>query len=311
MKVKKQSTKLFKNLILIFSAVLMLAGCADKAEETFAEIETAPEIREEIIYGTAGEMEILDYPVMNAKIAVTGDIMVHSYQYNEAYDAETNTYDFMHNFTDVKKYFDSADYAIGNLETVFGGEDIGISDYPCFNTPDSFLDSLQFSGIDMVTTANNHCVDRGTDSLVRTIEKLDEYGFDHVGTYKSKEERDEIFIKDINGIKFAFLSYTYGTNGLPYKNDWNVNIINEDLIRSDIAKAKELNPDFIVVLPHMGNEYELYPKDVFKNWVQEVLQWADENERNEVVQITVGNGLSYASVDDDGMPHEAIVTELN
>lgn len=64
------------------------------------------------------------------------------------------------------------------------------------------------------------------------------------------------------------------------------------------------------VIPGTDWNGEFHP-DVFKNWVQEVLQWADENERNEVVQITVGNGLSYASVDDDGMPHEAIVTELN
>ncbi|MBR5467899.1 MAG: CapA family protein, partial [Firmicutes bacterium] len=266
MKVKKQNTELFKKLILILSATLVFTSCAPKTEETVAEV--TEEIVEEIIYANSGEMEVLDYPVSTAKIAVTGDIMVHSYQYEEAYDAETNTYNFMHNFTDVKKYFDTADYAIGNFETVLGGEDIGISDYPCFNTPDSFLDSLQFSGIDMVTTANNHCVDRGTASLIRTIEKLDEYGFDHVGTYASEEERDTIFIKDINGIKFAFLSYTYGTNGLPYQNDWNVNIINEDLIRNDIAAAKELNPDFIVVIPHMGNEYELYPKDIFKNWAQ-------------------------------------------
>jgi len=269
MKLRNSNTDHFKKLIVsVLSVSLLLSACGKKAEETIVHV-PAEEIKiEKTIYAEAGEMDILDFPVSTAKIAVTGDFMVHSYQYNEAYDSETKTYDFMHNFTDVKKYFNAADYAIGNFETVVGGEKAGISDYPRFNTPDSFLDSLEFSGIDMVTTANNHCVDKGTQSLLRTIEKLDQYGFDHVGTYASKEKRDTVFIKDINGITFAFLSYTYGTNGLPYDNEWNVNIISENLIKQDIAAAKELNPDFIVVLPHMGNEYELYPKDVFKNWAQ-------------------------------------------
>ncbi len=205
--------------------------------------------------------------VRTARIAVTGDIMVHSYQYKEAYDPETGKYDFNHNFSDVKKYFDKADYVMGNLETVFGGEEIGISDYPNFNTPDSFLDAVKNAGFDYVTTANNHCVDRGTDSLLRTIKKLDEYGIDHTGTYTSQRWRDGVFIKDINGIKFAILSYTYGTNGMPFDEDYNVNILSEELVRNDIARAKSYSPDFIVVLPHMGNEYEEYVNDTFKNWV--------------------------------------------
>ena len=262
MKQRKRSTEHF-NFILIFTllASFILSGCTTTypasipAEEDTYSFEVS-----------AGEQEEIPVETVTASLAVTGDIMVHSYQYEEAYDRSTGKYDFMHNFTDVKKYFDAADYAIGNFETVLAGEDVGISDYPCFNTPDSFLDSLKYSGIDFVTTANNHCMDRGTDGLLRTIDKLDEYGFDHTGTYKDEESRNEVFVKDINGITFAFLSYTYGTNGIPVKNPWNVNILDEELIKSDIEKAKELNPDFIVVLPHMGVEYEIYPREEFKEW---------------------------------------------
>ncbi|MCI1931773.1 MAG: CapA family protein, partial [Clostridia bacterium] len=114
-------------------------------------------------------------------------------------------------------------------------------------------------GVNFVTTANNHCADRGTDSLLRTLDELDKVGIDHTGTYRSQAERDNIFIKDINGIKFAFLSYTYGTNGMPYANSYNVNILSDGLVKSDIKRAKEENPDFIVVLPHMGVEYQTQP----------------------------------------------------
>lgn len=262
MKQRKRSTEHF-NFILIFTllASFILSGCTTTypASIPVEEDKYSFEV-------SAGEQEEIPVETVTASLAVTGDIMVHSYQYEEAYDQSTGKYDFMHNFTDMKKYFDSADYSIGNFETVLAGEDVGISDYPCFNTPDSFLDSLEYSGIDFVTTANNHCMDKGTDGLLRTIDKLDEYGFDHTGTYKDEESRNEVFVKDINGITFAFLSYTYGTNGIPVKNPWNVNILDEELIKSDIEKAKELNPDFIVVLPHMGVEYEIYPREEFKEW---------------------------------------------
>ena len=96
--------------------------------------------------------------VSNARLTFTGDIMCHSYQYNEAYNPSTGEYDFSHNFADMKKYFDNADMVIGNLETVFAGEEVGISDYPCFNSPDSFLYAIKDAGFDLVTTANNHCM---------------------------------------------------------------------------------------------------------------------------------------------------------
>ncbi len=257
MKYIKKKGKILSALICIVTCFL-LSGCSDiknavglnKADVNVAE--TEPEYTEPII--------------RTARIAITGDLMVHSYQYKEAYDPNTGKYDFSHNFQDVKKYFNGANYVMGNLETVLGGEEIGISDYPTFNTPDSFLDAVKEAGFNYLTTANNHCVDRGTESLLRTIKKLDEYGIDHTGTYASREERDSILIKNINGITFAILSYTYGTNGMPYDNDYNVNIMSEELIRNDIAGAKSYDTDFIVVLPHMGNEYEEYPNDTFKRW---------------------------------------------
>lgn len=209
--------------------------------------------------------------VSNVKLTFTGDIMCHSYQYEEAYDSSTGTYDFMHNFVDMKKYFDEADFVIGNLETVFAGEDVGISDYPCFNTPDSFADSMVYAGFDLVTTANNHCMDKKMAGALRTLEVLDEKGIDHVGTYASQEDRDTIYVKEINGIKIAFLSYTYGTNGISVPETWLVNLLDEDLIKSDIERAEALDPDVIVVMPHMGNEYEEYVRDVFKDWAHMML----------------------------------------
>lgn len=205
--------------------------------------------------------------VKTATMAVVGDIMVHDYQYNEAYDPNTDTYDFMHNFQEIKPFLSGYDVVIGNLELTFGGTDKPYSSFPCFNTPDSFLDAVKDAGFDLLTTANNHSMDTGQAGLIRTLDKLDEYGIAHVGTYRSQQERDTIYTKEINGITFAFVSATYGTNGIPVPEKYLVNLIDETQMVSDIQKAQEM-ADIVVVLPHMGNEYETAPRDVF-------IQWAD------------------------------------
>ena len=211
---------------------------------------------------TAGKEESM---VKTVKMAVVGDIMVHDYQYNEAYDPATGEYDFMHNFQDAKKYFEGNDLVIGNLELTFGGPDRPYSSFPCFNTPDSFLDAVKDAGFNLLTTANNHSMDTGKNGVIRTLDKLDEYGIEHFGTYRSQEERDSIFYKDVNGIRFAFLSYTYSTNGIPVPDPYLVNLIDEELMVTDIKEARE-HADVVVVMPHMGNEYETYPRDIFVDW---------------------------------------------
>ena len=236
-----------RKLALLLGVVLLLSGCG-KSEPTFT--------------AAAGQAEPI---IKTAKLAVVGDIMVHDYQYNEAYDPATGEYDFMHNFQDVKKYFAGNDLVIGNLELTFGGPDRPYSSFPCFNTPDSFLDAVQDAGFNLLTTANNHCMDTGQAGLIRTLDKLDEAGIQHFGTYRSQEERDTIFYKDVNGIRFAFLSYTYGTNGIPVSEEYLVNLIDSDTMVSDIKEARK-NADVVVVMPHMGNEYETDPRDIFVEW---------------------------------------------
>jgi len=207
------------------------------------------------------------------KLSFVGDLMIHSRQLYEAYNAGNGAYDFGHSFEFVRDHITSADYAIGNLETVFGGKESGYTDYPTFNAPDEFALALREAGFDMLTTANNHCNDRGESGIIRTIDMLDRLGLDHIGTYKSDEERSRVFIREIKGIKFAFLSFTYGTNGIPLASDkpYLANIMSKALILEDIRRAKSENPDIIVVMPHMGDEYESQPGEEWRNWARFML----------------------------------------
>lgn len=117
----------------------------------------------------------------------------------------------------------------------------GYSGYPTFNTPDALAVNLKSLGFDVLSTANNHSLDKGINGLNRTIEVLDENGIAHTGTYSSESSYNNILIKEANGIKIAFLSYTYGTNGIPIPagKEYSVNLIDKDKIKSDLSKAKE------------------------------------------------------------------------
>ena len=246
-------------LVVIFTAVF--SGCGKKD----IPVSAIPQpVEEEILQEEVKELPPPKEDVIKkAKLTVTGDLMVHSWQYNEAYNQETGVYDFSHNFSEVKTYFEESDLVIGNLETVFAGEDRGISDYPNFNTPDAFGNALKDAGFNLLTTANNHCMDKGTDGLNRTIEVLDGLGIDHFGTYLTQEQRDTILVKDVNGIKIAFLSYTYGTNGMPVSSDYSVNLLDGGNMEADISRARDI-ADLVVVMPHMGTEYEESVSDKYK-----------------------------------------------
>ena len=200
-------------------------------------------------------------------MAVTGDIMCHNTQYNDAYDSATQTYDFSYVFEDIKYYIQTADIAIGNLETTFAGKDRGYSSYPTFNTPEALAYNLKDLGFDVVSTANNHSLDKGYSGIESTIEYLDDADIAHTGTFNSEESQNTIIYKYIKGVKIAFLSYTYGTNGIPVPSgkDYCINLINKDLIKKHLELAKEGNPDLICVSMHWGVEYRTTPTDEQKD----------------------------------------------
>lgn len=218
---------------------------------------------------------------IHISMSVVGDIMCHNSQYTDAYTASTDTYDFSYVFEDIKEYINSTDIAVGNLETTFAGKEKGYSNYPRFNTPEQLATDLKNLGIDVLSTANNHSMDTSYTGLVSTLNYLDEAGISHMGTYASAQAQNEVLIKDVNGIKIAFLAFTYGTNGIPVPGDksYCINLIDEDLILKQLSLAKEQTPDLICVNMHWGNEYQLIPNNtqkeladlLFKNGVDVIL----------------------------------------
>lgn len=210
-----------------------------------------------LFYFTLGLFSIMSQPV-DVSIVFAGDAMQHIAQVNSAKRAG-DLYDYSECFTEVKDYVSSADYAVVNFETTLGGKPY--TGYPCFSTPDSYADALAAAGFDLFLNANNHTLDRGYKGLIKTIETLDKKNISHIGTYvnKSSREMSVPYIKNIKGIKIAFLNYTYGTNGIKPTNGVKVNYIDTLQIKQDIVKSRKGGAEVITVAIHWGEEYNLLP----------------------------------------------------
>lgn len=157
---------------------------------------------------------------VNITLSFVGDLLCSKELIDSAHESETDTYNFSQIFNQIKQHFNNSDYVVGNLETPVA-DNLPYCHNPIqsgFNAPSSFLKALIDAGINMFITANNHAFDRGEKGLLKTLATLDEYNVDHVGTYASQQERDTIFIKDFNGVKIAFLAYTFGINANIHKN---------------------------------------------------------------------------------------------
>lgn len=239
--------------ILIYNFKYIINLITNKSSNISISVNSSEKIEENNILKTKKEEKDITF-----NMSVIGDIMCHNTQYTDAYNSNTDKYDFSYVFEDIKTYIKTADIAVGNLETTFAGKSVGYSSYPTFNTPEVLADNLKDLGIDVLTTANNHSLDKGYKGIESTIDYLDKADISHTGTFKSKEDQNKILIKNVKDVKIAFLSYTYGTNGIPVPSgkEYCINLIDKNLIKSQLELAKAENPDIICVSMHWGIEYQ-------------------------------------------------------
>ena len=300
--------------VLAASFVVNGIGKDDKKEEQ-------DPIKEEIGEETSNELTE-DQPEqdVSVRIRATGDIMFHPSQLDGAYDYTTNTYDFENSFKAIRDIIREADISIANFEgTTAGNEIYAYQGYPLFNAPDEALDAIKNAGFDILSTANNHSLDTRKAGIIRTIEQIKVRGMEPIGTFKEKPEI-RVLIKDVKGIKFAFLAYTEMVNGLesvlaPEDLDTMVNIINETKMKEDIIFAKEQDADVIIAFLHWGDEYsrvqaqrqEILADMLFKSGVDIILgshphviqptQTLDYDGKTKFVAYSMGNFISNQRVE--------------
>lgn len=213
-----------------------------------------------------------------ASLIAVGDYLIHSSVYKDANRlANGDGYDFKPMISYIKEIVSNYDIAYYNQETILGGSELGLSDYPTFNSPYEAGDAMLDAGFNLVSLATNHTMDSGKKAVENSCKYWQsKENVLTAGSYCSEEERNKINIKEINNIKYTMLNYTYGTNGMPVANDYLVNVWPTDIdninnpekdtkyqaykkqVKEDIDKVKD-KVDFLIVAMHWGVEYTHEP----------------------------------------------------
>lgn len=256
--------------------------------------------------------------------------MCHSTQFNYA-RIEGDSFDFDPSFEFISPYIQSADLALGNLETTLAGNAVPYSGYPQFNTPDAYAFAVKNAGFDCIITANNHSNDTGEKGILRTIRVLDSLGLSHTGSFTAPKDRDSIRILDVKGVKVGIVAYTYSTNGLPLTDGkpWLVNPCDTVLIGQDIAKGRAAGAELMIIFYHFGDEYQRTPNAYQKSFVQYAIdQGADivfgshphvlqpvafyKGERSRVDSVFVAWSMgNFISNQQDEYTDEGVVVQLH
>ena len=211
----------------------------------------------------------IEYKVINTKkeyktnLVMVGDALIHGIVYQTAHRyADYNGYDFKPMLKYTKEIVKDYDLAYYNQETILGGEELGLSTYPQFNSPYEVGDAFLDAGFNLVSLATNHTIDRGEKGVLNSRNYWNTKKEQALarGSYSSFDERDEVIIKENKGIKYGFLSYTTYTNGLivPKGKEYLVNVYDKDLIKKEIESYRD-KVDLLIVAMHWGEEYMTYP----------------------------------------------------
>ena len=202
--------------------------------------------------------------VNKASLVMVGDALIHmpiNYSHKTG-----NGYDFKGIFKYIKPIVKEYDLAYYNQETILGGTALGLSGYPQFNSPQQVGDAFRDAGFNLVSLATNHSMDNYYRTGGKTIKNSTTYWKKYkdtviaTGSFNSKEDRDEVIVKEVNGIKYGFLSYTEQTNGIsvPSGKSYLVNVYSKDKVKKDVEALKK-EADVIIVAMHWGEEYTHYP----------------------------------------------------
>lgn len=191
------------------------------------------------------------------RVTIIGDVMMHARQLD--YDCST----FL---LDLRPALEKADIAVANMEFSLGGEPY--SGYPAFSAPDSYAQYVSDCGVDVFLLANNHVLDRGMKGLERTLGVYEDGLMPFTGIDLDARSAGDPLIVSCSGLSFAFVNCTYGSNNPAGGRFPRPTPVDEKVLERSFAKAKEQNADFIIALPHWGEEYTLRHNAYQERWAE-------------------------------------------
>ena len=216
-----------------------------------------------------------DGSLRSVRMRAVGDIMFCQTQLVYAKDSG---YDFHNQFEMIADQLADADFTMGNMEGTIGKyKKSQYSGYPQFNAPDVALAPLKDYGIDFLTLANNHMLDRWSGGVENTVNNVEKYGFAHVGAYRTKAEKAGTVICEVGGIKFGFMAYTHTTNSMENRGVDKeavdlVPYISKADFKGDVKKLRDAGAEVIIAWPHWGAEYVREPDSSQKKYAKQLAE---------------------------------------
>lgn len=246
---------------VLVCSTLLITGCAGNKEE------------KKKSQGSVKTEEKSKAHDESASLFMVGDALLHTTLDRDAQQAD-GSYDFtsqLHRVWDVAEPYDLQYY---NQETIMGGDEFGVRGYPMFNGPSAFGSQMVSHGFNLVSLANNHCLDMGETGIQNSMAFWNaQQGVVTSGTYLSQEDYNAIPVHEINGISYAFISTTYGMNGLqpPQGEEYLVDCFDgrEQQVLDKIKAAKE-KADVVIVAVHWGIEYQMNPTEQQQTFAQQM-----------------------------------------
>jgi hypothetical protein len=152
--------------------------------------------------------------------------------------------------------------------------------YPRFNYHASIAKDLVTAGVDVVSTANNHALDRGNLGVDRTIAALRQAKLPFIGTHEAGELSRSYTLTQIGELEIAWIACTQTTNQIPDDFDQVTRCGNGAVIEDQIRRLRatgryhkrEPKVDAVIVTPHWGKEYVHTPRESDQQLAQ---RWID------------------------------------
>ena len=205
------------------------------------------------------------------RIVFLGDVMSHGPQITAAFQSGGNPadpadYDYGSYFQYVRPWLQDADLVVANMEFPVGVRPY--SGYPFFSAPPALPYEAQRSRVAVFLTANNHLCDRGRAGLDSTYILYSRMGIPFTGFYRSEGEEyeNDPLILDIRGHRIALANFTYGTNGMPVPQPYRINQLDSTHIKQVLTRGRTRGAEFLIALPHWGEEYQLTPNAAQRRW---------------------------------------------
>jgi hypothetical protein len=219
-------------------------------------------------------------------IGAVGDVLLHHELQKQAFAEPERHLDLWSGIVDLLR---QPDFTWANLEGPIARgidrkgnevEDPGprydnvvYTGYPRFNYHHWVAEDLRKSGVDLVSTSNNHAFDRYELGAERTIEALKKARLPFVGTRARGSKAPWHVVTEVGGLRLAWVACTLYTNFHKDKEGQILYCFQGNTVRDLVRKLDaDEDIDAVVVTPHWGKEYLTEPgerqTEYARQWVE-------------------------------------------